>query len=339
MTAVPTISYELVAPAFRAARAAGITDAQVYGKAEVSPLNAPGAAARFALADGYSLWRAAETLVGKPAFGLYAASLWEQGDLDLLEYVVRAAHTLEDAFAALDRFYRLAHDVGRLTVREEEGLLIMETEAPAHCQPPAPMTEWALTAWANMLQQDFGPISLVAVSFMHARDPGVPARAYESVLGCPVRFGAERNAILAHPAVLALPNKRADKRLADVLEHVAVERVRALPRTDGLVDRIHAEVVTTLPDGDPTMERFTRTLGLSERTLRRRLADEGTTFAAIVDDARRAIVLAALEDPRASIEDAAVRAGFSDGTALHRAFRRWTGTTPQVYRRGRAMTP
>lgn len=332
VTAAPTIAYELVAPALRAARALGVAETQVYAKAEV-PLPRQGPAARFAITDGYALWRAADALSRQPAFGLYAASLFEPGDMELLEYVVRATRSMRDAFAALDRFYRLAHDVGRLVLNEEDDVLFIETEAPRAYAPPPAMAEWALTAWAGMMQQDFGPLSLVAVWFTHPRGAGATARAYESVLGCPVRFEAPRNAILAHPAVLSLPNKRADQKLAGVLEPVASARIESLPSADTLVGRIRAELLAVLPEGDPGMARMTRVLGMSERTLRRRIAEEGTTFARIVDDVRRALALAALADPRADIEEAALRAGFSDGTALHRAFRRWTGTTPQAYRR------
>lgn len=333
VVSAPTISYELVAPALRAAKALGIQKEAVFSRADVRVPEATGPAARLPLADAYAVWRAAETLAAKPGFGLYAASLFESGDMDLLEYVVRSGKTLEDAFAVLDEFYRLAHDVGRFAVREEGGVLYITADAPPHFMPPPPMAEWALAAWAGMMQQDFGPISLVGVWFVHPRQKGTTQREYERVLGCPVRFGAPENAILAHPAVLSLPNKRADQKLRDVLEPVAKERVRALPKNGSLADRIHAEVLAVLPDKDPSMLRMSRALGMSERTLRRRLAEEGTTFAAIVDDVRRELVLSALKDEHAGIEEAALKAGFSDGTALHRAFRRWTGTTPQAYRR------
>lgn len=332
----PTISYELVAPAIRAAQSLGIGFEAIFSRAEVRAPETPGPLARLALLDAYAVWRAAESLAKKPGFGLYAASLFEAGDMDLLEYVVRSTKTLEDAFAALDRFYRLAHDVGRLTVREREGVLVICADAPPPFMPPPSMAEWALSAWASMMQQDFGPISLVGVSFTHPRPPSTQMRDYEAAFGCVVRFGAEENALLAHPAVLSLPNRRADARLREVLEPVASERVRALPQTDSLVARIEAAVLSLLPDKDPSMLRMARLLGMSERTLRRRLAAEGTTFAAIVDDVRRKLVLATLADAHAGIEDAALRAGFSDGTALHRAFRRWTGTTPQAYRRAQS---
>jgi AraC-like DNA-binding protein len=68
-------------------------------------------------------------------------------------------------------------------------------------------------------------------------------------------------------------------------------------------------------------------IGMHERTLRRRLADEDTSYADIVDDVRRKLALEYLQTTRMSVEDVAWKVGFSDAANLRRAIRRWTGQT------------
>jgi AraC-like DNA-binding protein len=79
-----------------------------------------------------------------------------------------------------------------------------------------------------------------------------------------------------------------------------------------------------------------RRLAVSDRTLHRRLAGEGTTFAALVDEARRERAQLLLEDRRLSCSEVAFLLGYAEPAAFFRAFRRWTGETPQAWRTPRA---
>jgi AraC-like DNA-binding protein len=84
-----------------------------------------------------------------------------------------------------------------------------------------------------------------------------------------------------------------------------------------------------------SLDETARALGLSSRTLKRRLADEGTDFSTILDDQRRQRALLLLRSADLSVEDVAARVGYSDVANFTRAFRRWAGTTPTAYRRAR----
>jgi AraC-like DNA-binding protein len=94
--------------------------------------------------------------------------------------------------------------------------------------------------------------------------------------------------------------------------------------------------ITAEPSGFPSVIEVARRLHVSSRTLKRKLADQGTTFSAILDDARRQRALLLLENRDLSLADVASRLGYTEVPNFTRAFRKWTGTTPAAYRaRGR----
>ena len=97
-------------------------------------------------------------------------------------------------------------------------------------------------------------------------------------------------------------------------------------------------ITDTLADGQPSKSQVARRLGMSERTLHRRLADEGESFQTLVTRARQDAAESLLRSGRHSLVDVAFLTGFSDQTAFTRAFKRWTGLTPSEFS-DRAIAP
>lgn len=116
--------------------------------------------------------------------------------------------------------------------------------------------------------------------------------------------------------------------MARFFERYLDERLARLP-PDSPVGRVRAGIEALLPSA--TLSKVARRLGASPRTLQRWLASEGTSFAALVEEVRRARALALVE-AGASIAEVAWMLGYSEPSAFHRAFRRWTGTTPAQWR-------
>jgi AraC-like DNA-binding protein len=93
-----------------------------------------------------------------------------------------------------------------------------------------------------------------------------------------------------------------------------------------------------LGEGDATLAGVAKALKMSERSLQRRLADEGATFDALLDDVRRQLSLRYLADPAIAVSEVAYLLGYSEPSPFHRAFKRWTGTTPTEARRTSAQS-
>jgi len=156
---------------------------------------------------------------------------------------------------------------------------------------------------------------------------------YRELLGAPVRFAAPVSAIAIDPAELAAPLPPRDPALHEMLTRFAEERLARVAVRRELADEVRLAVRRAF-DGNraPEVSAIARHLGMGQRTLGRRLQEQGTTYAALLDDVRRVTALELLERDVTTAE-IAFFLGYSDSRAFLRAFRRWTGLTPGRFRR------
>ncbi|MFC5721943.1 AraC family transcriptional regulator [Streptomyces gamaensis] len=171
--------------------------------------------------------------------------------------------------------------------------------------------------------------------FAHPAPPY--ADEYAPLLGCPVRFGAERTGAGFDPEWLAAPVVRDESGLRELLRRTPAELIGRGEDTMTLAEQVREALVRALRGGRearlPELDRLAARFAVSQATLRRRLNEEGTSYRRLKDQVRREAALAGLSEGREPIAHLAARLGFSEDTAFHRAFRRWTGTTPGAFRR------
>ena len=115
--------------------------------------------------------------------------------------------------------------------------------------------------------------------------------------------------------------------------------VGALPKPQSFEDRVRHAVAATLADEAPSLRRIARALGVSARTLTRRLAEEGTKFSAVVDAIRAEMASSLLHQRNLGVSEVSYLLGFSEPSAFTRAFQRWTGTSPTEFRRAATTSP
>jgi AraC-like DNA-binding protein len=131
-----------------------------------------------------------------------------------------------------------------------------------------------------------------------------------------------------------LPTKDGgDTELVQVLERHAASLLAKLPPRGAFSSRVRAAMTPLLASGDVTIERVAVDLGTSPRSVQRRLQEDRTSFQRVLDDLRKDIAIEYLTGQVHSIAEIALLLGFSDQTAFHRAFVRWTGRTPGDVRR------
>jgi AraC-like DNA-binding protein len=166
------------------------------------------------------------------------------------------------------------------------------------------------------------------VTFRHEAPP--TDRHHRESFGCPVTFGSPINGVHLTTEQLGRPMPLADDGLsAYLLAQLDDLWTRTAERS--LVDDVRGAVTDALPDGPPSKSLIARRLGMSERTLHRRLAEQGESFQTLVTDVRRDAARSLLRTGRYSLVEVGFLTGFSDQSAFTRAFKRWTGQTPAAF--------
>jgi AraC-like DNA-binding protein len=300
--------------------------------------------ARITHAQWTALWRRAVDLTRDPSLPLRAARRNGTGYLDVVGYLARSQLTVRAAHAVAARFLPLLHEGLRADLIEHEiekaGDAVCRLDfAPALERPPE-IVEFMLGWWVEFGRRLLGPdAQLTEVRFRHgaARD----LRAHRRTFGCTLVFDAPHDEVVFPVRVLGTELPSADQGLDRVLRGEAQRLLDAHAPAASLADEVARLVRSALAQGGATMPAIAGRLGLRERTLRRRLREEETTYERVVDTIRRELALehvahVARAGADRSMADIAFRLGYSDETAFYRAFRRWTGTTPSALASPRA---
>ncbi|PYB69809.1 MULTISPECIES: AraC family transcriptional regulator [Rhizobium] len=159
----------------------------------------------------------------------------------------------------------------------------------------------------------------------------VHAAAYHEIFGCDIRFGCVENVFFFDPALYKLPLATADPfSHRQLCEFIAYHRTRSREAAE-ITESVERVLRQKLQERI-SISKIAKALGMSERTLRRRLAESSVSFQGLLDDLRKNRALELLANPHMSVEQIAFNVGFTDPHNFRRAFRRWTGTTPGALR-------
>jgi AraC-like DNA-binding protein len=173
-----------------------------------------------------------------------------------------------------------------------------------------------------------GPVPLVEAAFVHAK--GSSGRAVEGHFACPVRYGAEHNALTFNRAVL---DRRIEK--FDLAYHALIKKYLATARAEvegGTPEDVRAEIARQMELGHCTLESVADSLRMPPRSLQRRLQAEGLSFRDLLDEWRRARALSLVTNTRLPLSEVSGALGYSEQSVFTQAFRRWYGGTPHRFR-------
>jgi AraC-like DNA-binding protein len=222
---------------------------------------------------------------------------------------------------------------GGLTLSRERGLALVEYKFLfPRIEGAGPMSEAAVGILVSVLRQLCGPAWNPIEVRMSRRVPPQPSK-WRQCIGAPVTFGAEGNLVVFSAKWLDQPVERADPELRRILH----DRVAELDAEHGadLPARVCSVIRASLLTGDVSTRNVANRLAVSERTLRRRLTGEESSFEALLDRTRFEVACHLLENSAASITQIADLLGYAHSSALSRAFRRWANTSPRDWRAGR----
>ncbi len=275
------------------------------------------------------LWEAAAEAAHDRFFGVHVAEALPTGAYDLMDYLFSTSATVGEGLARVERYDGLIHGHAdsKLVIEPRHVRLIRRVPAPAPQYDEFTMS-LLLVRSRQATGSHWSPERMI---FQHERsgDDSEVAR----VFACPIAFGAAETELRFAPSIMLLPHTRPDSRLLAILTRYADSLLTSLPSRGDLVASVSSTIARQMAKELPALPSTAAAVHLPERTLQRRLAAKGVSHSKLVDEVRRDLALKYLGDAALSIGEIAYLLHFADSTALHRAFKRWTGEAPAQYRR------
>ncbi len=327
-----TVNAKTVRAVLRVAKTVGL-DAGELARAHALGEAMSDVDARFPHAAWMALWQDIVRRTGRDSLGIEAAEGLPWGHWDVMDYLFGTSDTLDTALRRFERYFAIiSTGVQHVIERDGATVRIVRRYAPdCHTRLLAP-SEFAFATTVARLRIALGFRWCPREVAFAAPSPSSDA-VHRRFFGCPVRFDAAESALVLEASALALPMHRQDSELGRVLERHAELLVKELDAERDFVSHVRRVIVNGLPDGDMSIARAARQLGVSVRTLQRRLHEHDLTFDDLYDRVRSELARRYLDDPSLSIQETAHLLAFGDLRGFYRAFKRWERCTPAEYRR------
>ncbi len=281
-------------------------------------------------AQFFALWRAVGELSPDPAAGLKIATQIDVGDRPPSTIAAYHARDYRDGLTRLARFKQLCSPEELQIKMSKDQCLIEPVWQHAQEETPPLLTDAAFASFVELGRRGTGhPVKAKRVELKRGPEA---SGVHEAYFKCPVKFRARRNMLVLHAADLDRPFLNYNAELLEMLDpqlDKALKEQRAQRSISELVKWILKRL---LAGARPDVSAVARELGLSDRTLQRRIDDDGTTFRKLLLEARQELAREYLNRPDIDVAEVAYLLGYEDSNSFYRAFRTWEGTTPSQLR-------
>lgn len=274
------------------------------------------------------LWRAVIDETDEPLLGLEVGKGPSVTDFGLVGYAMQHSNHLLDAFHRLARYQRILSESVRFTLREDNQVCVLtwvtQPSLLAIRHPVESNMTLLVRAARELTGVDLSPVK-VELPTPAPKD----SAAYKTEFRCDVAFACDTAAITWSSKHMSLPTVAADETLVGYLDELAVIAVGPIDADqDNTTTAVRRALWATLPRGRPNIWRISQELGVSVRTLQRRLGEEGSSFSRILDELRRDVTRELLAEGDQPVADISFLLGYSEPSAFHRAYRRWLDNSP-----------
>ena len=269
--------------------------------------------------------------VQEPTLALRIGTKMHIGTHGLLGHAILSSRNLRQAAELLAQYNPIAGARGNIRLSFSGDKAILTFVPPFEIDgAPSFMTDLFFGGVITGLRQIVGG-PLFECSVEMAGRPQLPETVYESYLGVPVTFGYEANRFIGPLQEVDQPLPAASIPMSNLYRRQCEALLRDMVHAEGLVAEIRRELLSAR-GRFPDMGELAAMHHMSERTLRRRLAEEGTSYRELLDEVRSHLAREYLRDTPLNVADIASLLGFEDVANFRRAFRRWAGLAPQKYR-------
>jgi AraC-like DNA-binding protein len=270
-------------------------------------------------------------LTGEPALGLSCGLHARDASFGLMAPLASYAPTLRHALAVVTQFQPLVMDGARMQLSEFPSSARLRIDLASGGALARSFVELIVAGLVRMLRA-FGctRTDIHAVCFEHPH----PAHyhAYAHAFCGAERFSQRFTGVEFASDVLDRPHLHRQAELHALMLTQAERSLQRLSRPRTCAERVHALLSNREPAKFPDMKQAARELGVSVRSLRRRLEEEGTSYRQLTQVLLHEAACCMLRNPNQTLQSVAYALGFSDPTAFHRAFQRWSKLTPAAYR-------
>ena len=260
--------------------------------------------------------------------GLHVAAEIDIRAIGILFYLTGSSRTVSEALENLARYSRTTNEALVVEISQQKDEVILAIRQvqefdEVHRQFFELLVLWFIRMLHKETNRDF---TLLRVTFTHARNTDL--REVHRLLRCPVDFAQAVDSWVLPQRVMDLPIVSEDSQLLQILTAHADDLLAERHSATGLQSMVANQLASLLPSGESRAAVVARQLGMSPRSFTRHLAEEGTTFAEILDRLRQRLAARYLTDDRMSVQQIAWLLGYSEVGAFNHAYKRWTGTTP-----------
>lgn len=277
-----------------------------------------------------ALWEAAGTV--NPTIGLDLGIQTQANDFGALGHALHCAPSVEKALRTLHQF---------IIVFAQESVINFECDSRAayvEYQIVAPTilyrrqdSEFTIASIFRQLNLLTGStIKPLRVDFEHEKPANTSV--HKQIFQCPIHFNQPSNRLYLSLDTLRLPVAHANERLHEALEPYLERQRQERVVCDDILPQITRMIAAGMSSGSLSLIDISDQMGLSRRTLQRRLKDQGIEFSSLIEDVRRELALAYMQGSEYSVTEISLLVGYAESSSFTRAFRRWTGQSPQQYR-------
>jgi AraC-like DNA-binding protein len=312
----------------RAMQASGIDADAVLAEIGMDPAKLQGGYGRYSQEQISMLWRKARALTDVD-FSLKVAAEIRPATFHVVGYAMSCSATLSRALHRFAFYCRLISDSATATLTEAGDEVTLDFHFDTGGDPLMYQTvDTVLTSVVGFLRWISGErIDPADVRLQHPK--GAEGKLFEDYFGCAIHYRRSQNCLVFRKADLDRPIMAADEELASLLDGVA-NRYLETRMAGRFAVRVRDVLIASLPNGAVGKGDVAKMLNMTERTLLRRLKNEGTTYADVLLRVRLELAFQYLRRPGLSIRDIAYMLGFSDEGTFSRAFKRWTGRRPST---------
>lgn len=279
---------------------------------------------------------------GNPVFGLQSGDFVQPGSYSVLGYITMSCATLGEAVARIVPFEKLVGDMGTTKLSTANNHITLTWHCQYEDSVVRPhMVDNVFASWINYARwladkPDASPEKIT----LRRPSPGRGLESeYQQRWGCPVEFDTSADSITISADLLQTRLRQPDPMLRKTLEAHALNQLATLDDTEDLSVRVRQGIQHQLSQGVTRQDMVAESLGMTSRTLQRKLSKEGVSYQKLLDEVRQTMAEELLRESSLAIPEIAMRLGYSETTSFHRKFKLATGQTPGDFRLSDGQSP